>query len=68
MFRYHKLLGRMKEMGLSQYQLAQVIGMSESTLNVKLNCKSYFKQNEIVRICDALDIDDCEVNSYFFSL
>lgn len=67
MFNYQKLLGRMKEKNLSQLQLSKIIGMAEATLNIKLNGKSFFKQNEIVKICKALDIDDKEVDAYFFA-
>lgn len=68
MFKYQKLLGRLKEKGLSQFQLAQNIGIAEATLNAKLNGKSYFRQNEIVKICESLDIPGSEVNAYFFAL
>ena len=67
MFDYQKLLGKMREKSLSQFQLSKIIGMSESTLNIKLNGKSYFRQEEILKICDALGIQDDEVNTYFFT-
>lgn len=67
MFNYQKLLGKIKEKNLSQVELSKTIGMAETTLNLKLNGKSYFKQNEIVKICKVLDIADSEVNGYFFT-
>ena len=67
MFNYQKLLGRMKEKNFSQLQLAKTVGMAEATLNIKLNGKSFFKQNEIAKICETLEIADEDVNAYFFA-
>lgn len=64
---YSKLLGRMKEKGIIQSALAKVIGMSENSINLKLNNKSFFKQGEIIAICAVLDIPLDDVESYFFS-
>ena len=47
---YSKLLGRMKECGMTQEALACAIGISESTLNLKLNNKGVFTQKEIRNI------------------
>lgn len=64
---YSKLLGRMKEKGIIQSALAKVIGTSETSINLKLNNKSFFKQGEIISICAVLDIPLDDVESYFFS-
>lgn len=63
---YSKLLGRLKEKNLTQDQLAVKIGISPASMNLKLNNKSPFKQNEILAICDVLDIDYSEIPAYFF--
>ena len=64
---YSKLLGKIKECGYTQESLAQVIKISESTLNLKLNNKASFKQSEIKIICKVLDISEDEIGVYFFA-
>lgn len=65
-FNYSKLLGRIRECGLTQEKIAQSIGISVATMSQKLNNKAYFYQPEIQKMCSILDIDDCEVGAYFF--
>ena len=67
-FDYSKLLGRIKEFGYTQETFAPHIGMSIATLSAKLNCKAYFKQLEIKRICALLEIRICEIGRYFFTI
>lgn len=64
---YSKLLGRIRECGYTQESLAQVIKMSESTLNLKLNNKASFKQSEIKKISKVLGISENEIGIYFFA-
>ena len=64
---YSKLLGRIKECGFTQETLAKAIKMSESTLNLKLNNKAFFKQQEIRKIRKVLGICLEEVGIYFFT-
>ena len=66
-FDYSKLLGRIKEYGLTQEILALKIGMSVSTLSFKLNNKAVFSQREIIKICALLDIEIVEIGVYFFT-
>ena len=67
MFIYNKLLGRIKEKYSSNKNLAEKIGISERTLSLKLNSKIDFKQSEIEKICELLEIPDEEISSYFFT-
>lgn len=67
-FDYSKLLGRIKEFGYTQETLAKEIGITESSMSLKLNNKAYFKQIEIRRICKVLSIADSEIGVYFFAL
>ena len=67
MYDYAKLLGRMKERGYTQQSLARNIGISECTLNLKLNNKRGFKQDEIVAVGNLLGISSCESPEYFFT-
>lgn len=63
---YSKLLGRIREKGMTQAELAQKIGMSAATLNKKLRGHTEFMQSEISSVCDALGIDDRDISTYFF--
>lgn len=64
---YGKLLGRIRERGFTQAQLANLVGMTPGTMSVKLNNQAYFKQSEIIAICEALDIPISEYGEYFFA-
>lgn len=66
-YNYSKLLGRLKEKNITQDILAKKIGLQPPTLSQKLNNKAKFKQGEISRICDILDISASEIGAYFFS-
>ena len=66
-FNYSKLRGRIREMGITQEQIAVKIGAGEATLSKKLNNKCHFYQPEIAKICDILNIADEEVGLYFFT-
>lgn len=66
-FNYSKLRGKIREMGITQKQIAEKIGTGESTISAKLNNKCYFYQPEIAKICDILNIADEEVGLYFFT-
>jgi transcriptional regulator with XRE-family HTH domain len=67
-FDYAKLIGRIKEYGFTQEQLAAKTRMSKSTLSFKLNNKAFFTQKEIRIICDLLEIEIAEIGLYFFTL
>lgn len=64
---YSKLLGRIKECGLTQEQLASEIGKNKSTVSAKLNGQFSFTQKEINDICRVLDIPNVEIGDYFFA-
>lgn len=65
-FDYSKLLGRIREYGYTQETLAKEIGVTESSMSLKLNNKAPFKQIEIRLICKILRIADREIGAYFF--
>lgn len=67
-FNYSKLLGRMRECGFTQEQLAKAIGINKSTLSVKLNNKFSFSQEEILAICKILNIPASEISDYFYAI
>lgn len=67
-FNYLKLLGRIKECGLTHAQLAEAIGISKYTMSVKLNNKFSFTQEEIIAICKVLHIPICEIGEFFYTI
>ncbi len=67
MYDYSKLLGRIKEKGLTQEALANKIGISGTTLSKKLNNIGKFSQAEMLSICEVLDIPVSDIASYFFA-
>lgn len=67
-FNYSKLLGRMRECGFTQKQLAKAIGINKATLSLKLNNRFSFSQEEILAICKLLNIPICEIGAYFYAI
>ena len=66
-FNYSKLLGRIREYGFTQENLAKEIGVSLSTMNAKLKNRGFFSGDEIYRICKLLKIATNEIGDYFFT-
>jgi transcriptional regulator with XRE-family HTH domain len=67
-FNYAKLLGRMREYGFTQEQLAKDIGINKATLSSKLNNRFSFTQEEMLDICKLLNIPVCEMGDYFYAV
>lgn len=67
-FNYSKLLGRMRECGFTQEQVAKAIGINKGTLSTKLNNRYSFTQDEIIKICKLLNIPICEIGDYFYAI
>ena len=68
MFNYSKLKGKIKEKYDRQDLFADNLGISSVSLSAKLNNKVQFTQQEILRSCELLDIEQDEVHLYFFAL
>lgn len=66
-FDYSKLLGRIKEFGYTQENLAKETGMTKATMSLKLNNKASFTQPEIEKIRKILGITYGEIGAYFFT-
>lgn len=64
---YGLLKERMKEKGINQKQLAILVGVSEGQMCKKLSGEYVFKQTEILKICEILDIAAIEISLYFFT-
>lgn len=52
------LKGKIISSGHNQKSLAPKVGMSINSLNAKINGRKKFDAEEVIRICDALDITD----------
>ena len=66
-YNYSKLLGRIRERGLTQEQLAKELGKNKSTISAKLNNQFSFTQDEMDDICRILEIPNDEIPEYFFA-
>lgn len=64
---YSKLMGKIKEKYKTQAAFAKELGMGESTLNLKLNNKTEWSQNEIIASMSLLGVSNKFLNDYFFS-
>lgn len=64
---YSLLLGKMKELGFTQEALAKEIGISVCSLNLTLNNKRDFRQDEMLHISQALGIPGEMYERYFFA-
>ena len=67
-FNYQKLLGRITEKLGSQSEFARKMGLSERTISLKLKGKVPFKQTEILKASNVLDIEPSEISAYFFTV
>ena len=67
-YNYAKLLGRIVEKVGTQSSFAELMGLSERTISLKLNGKVGWKQNEIAKACTVLEISDGEIPAYFFAM
>ena len=66
-FDYSKLRGRIIEKYGSQIEFANKMGTSERTLSLKLNNKMAWKQNEICKAIQLLELDVKDIQGYFFT-
>ncbi|MUP48948.1 DUF739 domain-containing protein [Veillonellaceae bacterium M2-8] len=67
-YNYSKLLGRLTERYGTQARFCEALGISQRSLSLKLNNKTPFKQKEITRAQELLDIRGDEIQQYFFNL
>lgn len=68
MYNLNKLKGRIIEKFGTQGSFAKAMGMSERTLSLKLDNQVDWKQSEIVKACELLEIPKEEIADYFFTL
>ncbi len=63
---YEALRHKIRACGLTQKDVATCIGISEGQLNRKLAGIYVFRQDEIAKIAELLEIDGAEIPRYFF--
>lgn len=66
-FDFSKLRGKIRETCESETVFGCKMGWSLPTTSAKLNGKNDFKQSEIIRACDILDIPYQFIPVYFFT-
>ncbi|WP_339283177.1 DUF739 family protein [Oceanobacillus sp. FSL K6-3682] len=66
-FNYSSLYSKIVEKYGSQYSFAKAMGLSEKLLSQKLNGKAGWKQVEIAKTIELLEIDSSEIPRYFFN-
>ena len=66
-FKYNKLRGRIVEICGSQAEFAKRLGLSEQIISAKLSGNSSFTQDNIIKWCEILDIDQNDIGNYFFA-
>ena len=57
----------MVEKGFNQSSLCAEIRMNEGVFSMRLNNERSFRQAEIEKICDVLDIKPKDISIYFFA-
>ena len=64
-----KMFPELRNLIVARYQtmenFAKAMKLSQATLSYKLNGKTQWRQNDIVRACDLLNIKDADVSYYF---
>ena len=62
----NKLRAQMALAGVTQAELARICGVTENTLCNKMQGRTEFKTDEIMKICEALDIRDAATRGEIF--
>ena len=63
----NKITGRMRELEITQSEVAKFLGIQQSTANQKINNTRCFSLNEAEKLCALLNIESGEFASYFFA-
>ena len=67
-FNYDKLRGRIVEKYGCQVKFAKAMGWSERTLSLKICGKVSWKQSDICKAMELLDISGDDMQEYFFNI
>lgn len=66
LYDYRKLIGRIIEICGTQANFSKKMGLSERSISYKLNNKVPFKQSEIQKALEVLEIAPQDIEVYFF--
>lgn len=66
-YNYSKLKGRIVERFGTQQKFAEAMGWSERTLSLKMTNKVFWKQPEISKAAELLEINANEIREFFFT-
>ena len=66
-FKYRELRGRIIARYDTIRKFADALGISEQSVSIKINGKRQFKQVDILKWCELLDIPVEECHIYFFA-
>lgn len=67
-FEYRKLRGRIVEKFGTQSNFADAMGWSERTLSLKMNGARSWKQSDICKAIELLELTQEDIPRYFFEL
>lgn len=67
MINSNKIKGRMKELNLTQADIAKQLKIAQPTMNQKINNVRPFDLNEAELLAKILKIESCEFGIYFFA-
>lgn len=65
-FDYQKLRAKIRQVYGTQESFAKDLGIGRVSLNLRLNNRAEFSQEEIHKACDLLSIKRSEIAHYFF--
>lgn len=66
-FNYNKLKGRIIEKCGTYSKFAETMGITSTTMSAKINGKSEFSQEEILKAIKILQLDCTDIPNYFFA-
>ena len=66
-YNYSKIKAKIKELGLTQYDFAKQIGITEQTLILRFNNKRPFRQDEIQKTMYLFNEPLENIHIYFFT-
>lgn len=64
---YSEILGKLRAKNITQNELAHIIGLNPSTINLKFNNKSEFTQSQMRKIVAAVDEPVSTIGFYFYT-
>ncbi len=67
-FNYTRLRQSIYRNGLTQHKLAELLGISATSLSLKLNNRIEFSNKDIINIVNILNINPNEIHLYFFDV